>query len=63
MAAAPAREEREVALKPLERCQREGSCVLVCNRGYAGREFARLAVCINLNRLGRPNRALVDYCA
>jgi len=118
-----------VALELLERCEREASCVLVCDKGYAGREFAHragelgvlvvrprradepgdgphlsqirqriesifwtckdvltlerhgartlaglrervlqrflcLAACISLNhRLGRPSRALVDYCA
>jgi Transposase DDE domain len=125
----PARGEREVALELLERCRREATCVLVCDKGYAGREFASgaadlgvlvvrparkdepgrgphlapirqriesifwtckdlltlerhgartlaglrerilqrflcLAACISINhRLGRPSRALVDYCA
>ena len=125
----PRRGEREVALELLERCKREATCVLVCDKGYAGREFAAgagelgvlvvrprradeagggphlsqirqriesifwtckdlltlerhgartlaglrerilarflcLAACISLNhRLGRPSRALVDYCA
>jgi hypothetical protein len=124
----PARGEREVALELLERAARGGE-VLVCDKGYAGRDFAAdagalgvlvvrparkdelgtgphlapirqriesifwtckdlltlerhgartlaglrerilarfccLAACINLNhRLGRPSRALVDYCA
>jgi hypothetical protein len=124
----PARGEREVALELLERAARGGE-VLVCDKGYAGRDFADdagalgvlvvrparkdelgtgphlapirqriesifwtckdlltlerhgartlaglrerilarfccLAACINLNhRLGRPSRALVDYCA
>jgi hypothetical protein len=124
----PARGEREVALELLERAARGGE-VLVCDKGYAGREFAAsagelgvlvvrpvrrdepghgphlapirqriesifwtckdpltlerhgartlaglrervlqrflcLAACISLNhRLGRPSRALVDYCA
>ena len=124
----PARGEREVALELLERAARGGE-VLVCDKGYAGREFAGrgrrarrrrgapgaqgrarpgphlapirqriesifwtckdlltlerhgartlaglrerilqrflcLAACISLNhRLGRPSRALVDYCA
>jgi transposase len=127
--ASPSRDEREVALELLERCQRRGSELLICDKGYAGREFALaaadlgatvvrpkrkdergcgphlapirqriesifwtckdlltlerhgartmaglrervlarflcLAVCIWLNhRLGRPSRALVDYCA
>lgn len=124
----PARGEREVALELLRRAARGGE-VLVCDKGYAGREFAAgaaelevlvvrparrdepgsgphlapirqriesifwtckdlltlerhgartlaglrerilqrflcLAACISLNhRLGRPSRALVDYCA
>ena len=124
----PRRGEREVALELLERAARGGE-VLVCDKGYAGREFAAsaaglgatvirpkrkdepgrgphlapirqriesifwtckdvltlerhgartlaglrerilqrflcLAACISLNhRLGRPSRALVDYCA
>jgi len=124
----PARGEREVALELLERAARGGE-LLVCDKGYAGREFAAsaaelevlvvrpqrkdepaggphlsqirqriesifwtckdlltlerhgartlaglrerilqrflcLAACISLNhRLGRPSRALVDYCA
>jgi len=118
-----------VALELLERAKREATCVLVCDKGYAGREFAAsaaeqgvlivrpqrrdepgggphlapirqriesifrtckdvltlerhgartlaglrerilarfccLAARISLNhRLGRPSRALVDYCA
>jgi hypothetical protein len=124
----PRRGEREVALELLGRAARGGE-VLVCDKGYAGREFAAgaadlhvlvvrpvrrdepgagphlapirqriesvfwtckdvltlerhgartlaglrervlarflcLAACISLNhRLGRPSRALVDYCA
>jgi hypothetical protein len=126
--AAPWRDEREVALELLERAVRGGE-VLVCDKGYTGRDFALavaergvlvvrprradepgegphlsqirqhiesifwtckdlltlerhgartmaglrervlsrflcLAACIGLNhRLGRPSRALVDYCA
>ena len=125
----PRRDERAVALELLERCRRESREVLICDKGYAGREFAGaaadlgvvvvrparadepgpgphlapirqriesifwtckdlltlerhgartlaglrerilqrflcLAACISLNhRLGRPSRALVDYCA
>lgn len=125
----PRRGEREVALELLARCRRETLACLVCDKGYAGREFAAgaaelgvlvvrprrkdepgegphlapirqriesifwtckdlltlerhgartlaglrerilqrflcLAACISLNhRLGRPSRALVDYCA
>jgi len=124
----PARGEREVALELLERAARGGE-LLVCDKGYAGSDFAAgaadhdvlvarprrrdepaggphlsqirqriesifwtckdlltlerhgartlaglrervlqrfccLAACISLNhRLGRPSRALVDYCA
>ncbi len=126
--ASPSRDEREVALELLERGAR-GPVLLLCDKGYAGRAFARaarelgatvvrpkradesgcsphlapirqriesifwtckdlltlerhgartlaglrervlqrfccLAACIALNhRLGRPSRALVDYCA
>jgi hypothetical protein len=125
----PRRGEREVALELLARCRREILACLVCDKGYAGREFAAgaaelgvlvvrprranepgegphlspirqriesifwtckdvltlerhgartlaglrerilqrflcLAACISLNhQLGRPSRALVDYCA
>jgi transposase len=56
MLADPARDEREVALKLLERCRRERACVLVCDKGYAGRAFAasaaELRVCVV-----RPKRA------
>ena len=127
--ATPSRDEREVGLELLARCRRRGGELLVCDKGYAGREFAAgaadlgvsvarparkdeagegphlapirqriesifwtckdlltlerhgartmaglrerilgrflcLAACISLNhRLGRPSRALVDYCA
>jgi len=36
----PARGEREVALELLARTRREAACVLVCDKGYAGRNFA-----------------------
>lgn len=39
----PARGEREVALELLARCRREGAATLVCDKGYAGREFAAAA--------------------
>ena len=127
--ASPKRDEREVALELLARCQRRGGETVIGDKGYAGREFALavkdmhativrparkdepqngvhlstirqrvesifwtakdiltlehhgartlenlrvriaqrflcLAACIALNhRLGRPSRALVDYCA
>ena len=123
------RDEREVGLELLARCPRRGGETLLCDKGYAGREFAAavaelgatvvrpkradepglgphlapirqriesifwtckdlltlerhgartmaglrervlsrflcLAACISLDhRLGRPSRALVDYCA
>jgi transposase len=125
----PRRDEREVGLELLARCRGAGCGLLICDKGYAGREFAAavaelgatvvrparkdepgrgphlapirqriesifwtckdlltlerhgartvaglrerilarflcLAACISLNhRLGRPSRALVDYCA
>ena len=128
-AAAPSRDEHEVGLELLARCERRGGETLLCDKGYAGREFVAamaelgatvvrparkdepgqgphlapirqriesifwtckdlltlerhgartmaglrerilarflcLAACISLNhRLGRPSRALVDYCA
>ena len=39
----PARDEREVALTLLERCRRDTREVFVCDKGYAGREFAACA--------------------
>ena len=36
----PRRGEREVALELLARCRREGRAVLVCDKGYAGRDCA-----------------------
>jgi Transposase DDE domain len=36
----PKRDEREVALKLLERCRRHGGETLIGDKGYAGREFA-----------------------
>jgi len=129
MLASPKRDEREVGLELLRRCRRRGGETLICDKGYAGRAFARavkdldasvvrphrrdepgegphlapirqriesifwtckdiltlerhgartlaglrerilqrflcLAACISFNhQLGRPSRALVDYCA
>ena len=37
----PKRDEREVGLELLARCKREGGEILLCDKGYAGREFAR----------------------
>jgi hypothetical protein len=36
----PKRDEREVALKLLERCRRHGGETVIGDKGYAGREFA-----------------------
>jgi hypothetical protein len=36
----PKRDEREVALKLLERCRRRGGETVIGDKGYAGREFA-----------------------
>jgi transposase len=36
----PTRDEREVGLELLERCTRRGGELLICDKGYAGREFA-----------------------
>jgi transposase len=38
--ASPGRDEREVGLELLARCRRRGGAVLICDKGYAGREFA-----------------------
>jgi len=51
----PKRDEREVALKLLERCRRRGGETVIGDKGYAGREFA-----IRVSELDatimRPNR-------
>jgi DDE family transposase len=39
--ASPKRDEREIALKLLERCRRHGGETLIGDKGYAGREFAQ----------------------
>jgi transposase len=38
--ASPKRDEREVGLELLERCARRRGELLICDKGYAGREFA-----------------------
>ena len=38
--ASPKRDEREVGLELLTRCSRRGAELLICDKGYAGREFA-----------------------
>lgn len=52
----PARDEREVALELLERTERERPCCLVCDKGYAGRDFAREAAELRV-LVVRPARA------
>lgn len=41
--ASPKRDEREVGLELLERAKRRGGEILIADKGYAGREFARAA--------------------
>jgi len=41
--ASPKRDEREVGLELLARCARRGGEVLLCDKGYAGRDFAAAA--------------------
>ena len=57
----PRRDEREVGLELLERCARHGGEVLVCDKGYAGREFALAAADLGATvvrpKRGRPPRA------
>jgi len=38
--ASPKRDEREVGLELLTRCRRRGAELLICDKGYAGRDFA-----------------------
>jgi len=52
--AAPRRDEREVALELLERAARGGE-VLVCDKGYAGRDFAAGAADLDVV-VARPTR-------
>jgi len=52
----PMRGEREVALELLERCHRRGGEVLVCDKGYAGRDFAGDALALGV-LVVRPTRA------
>src|SRR5450830_1206729 len=39
--AAPSRDEHEVGLELLARCSRRGGELLICDKGYAGREIGR----------------------
>jgi Transposase DDE domain len=51
----PKRDEREVALKLLERCQRHGGETVIGDKGYAGREFATRVSQLNATII-RPRR-------
>jgi hypothetical protein len=53
--ASPGRDEREVALELLARAVRGGE-VLICDKGYAGREFAAGAAALGVG-VARPARA------
>jgi transposase len=57
----PKRDEREVALKLLERCRRRGGETIIGDKGYAGRAFAQAvsdldATIIRPNRKDEPGR-------
>ena len=52
----PRRDEREVALELLARCERSGGELLVCDKGYAGRAFAAAAGDLGVTVV-RPKRA------
>jgi len=54
--ATPSRDEREVGLELLERCARRGGEVLICDKGYAGREFAAAVADLGATVV-RPRRA------
>ena len=51
----PKRDEREVGLELLERCSYQPGDVLVCDKGYAGREFAEAVEQLEV-ALARPMR-------
>jgi hypothetical protein len=53
--ASPKRDEREVGLELLARCQREGGETLLGDKGYAGREFASAVAELNATVV-RPRR-------
>jgi hypothetical protein len=53
--ASPKRDEREVALELLARCQHRGGELLVCDKGYAGRAFAAGAAALGIT-VARPAR-------
>jgi Transposase DDE domain len=59
--ASPKQGEREVAIKLLARCRRQGKVTLIGDKGYAGREFANQvsdldAVIIRPRRKGEPGK-------
>ena len=53
--ASPKRDEREVGLELLSRCQRRGGEILLSDKGYAGREFERGVADLGIS-LARPRR-------
>jgi transposase len=53
--ASPSRDEREVGLELLGRCRRGGAETLICDKGYAGREFALAAADLGATVV-RPKR-------
>jgi hypothetical protein len=53
--ASPKRDEREVALELLARCQRAGGETLLGDKGYAGREFAQAVTELDAT-IVRPRR-------
>jgi transposase len=53
--ASPKRDEREVGLELLNRCPRRGGEVLICDKGYAGRAFAKAAADLGVT-VARPAR-------
>jgi hypothetical protein len=50
------RDEREVGLELLERCQARGGTVLICDKGYAGRDFAASAALLRVPSCGPARR-------
>lgn len=53
--ASPKRDEREVGLELLARCQRAGGETLLADKGYAGRDFARSVTALDAT-IARPRR-------
>ncbi len=53
--ASPKRDEREVGLELLSRCERRGGEILLSDKGYAGREFERGLADLGMS-LARPRR-------